>query len=197
MTEKCCDVSGHVALKRLCSFFLLHLPDLRTIKSSPCFFVVSMSIAQVVERQHKADAKTAQGVINTHLSTIQGLEDQGAAAHAEIEFLVEENHELAREIECHHMYGEEMMQRYLTTFSAAERHLEYSRFLEEELFCARKLYEKSSTQYNGESKGRRGSVGAGAGNSVSDMFGDMSEESYVYRNSFKVSVYTCLRVVFS
>lgn len=148
------------------------------------YFITIFYITQVVERQHKADAKTAQGVINGHLATIRDLEDQAAAATAEIEFLVEENHELAREIECHHMYGEEMMQRYLTTFSAAERHLEYSRFLEEELFSARKLYEKSSTAYNNIIPDPKAPVGAGMG--VSDMFGDVSEESYAYRNSFKV-----------
>ena len=126
----------------------------------------------VVERQHRVDAKTAQNVINEHLDTIQELEDQATAAHSEIEFLVEENHELAREIECHHMYGEEMMTRYLHTFSAAERHQEYSRFLEEELFCARKLYEKTSTEYRNRDDQK--------GNP--DTFGDVSEESYGYRN---------------
>jgi hypothetical protein len=127
----------------------------------------------VVERQHKVDAKTAQGVINAHLATIQDLEDQAAAAQSEIEFLVEENHELAREIECHHMYGEEMVTRYQHTFTSAERSMEYSRFLEEELFCARKLYEKTSTEYVEGSMKR-------AGGGAADTFGDVSEESYGY-----------------
>jgi chromosome segregation ATPase len=130
----------------------------------------------VVERQHKADAKTSQNIINEHLGTIEELEEQAAAAQSEIEFLVEENHELAREIECHHMYGEEMMTRYLHTFSSAERNLEYSRFLEEELFCARKLYEKNASDYvdtGGKSRSKAGP----------EVFGDVSEESYGYRGA--------------
>jgi predicted nucleic acid-binding Zn-ribbon protein len=145
-------------------------------------------------KQNKAEMKSANSKIKEQDAKISLLQEQLDAAHDEIKFLVEENEDLSREIECHNMYSEEMLCRYVLKVNTAERHTEYSRFLEEELFSARKLYEKSSTEYydnmpstagggraSSRHSQRRGSrARASSAGGRMDMFGDMSEESYAY-----------------
>lgn len=59
-------------------------------------------------------------------------------ANQEIDFLVAENEELAREIECYTMKGEELEERHRLLQVNHNRVTEYMRFLEEELFIARR-----------------------------------------------------------
>ena len=60
-------------------------------------------------------------------------------AKDEVDYLADENDELGREIECRTMYGEDIEERLRIIAEGGVKSMEYSRFLEEQLFAARKL----------------------------------------------------------
>ena len=100
---------------------------------------------------------------------IADMEDKIKSSLEEVEFLVDENGELAREIEILTMYAEDVRTKYGLSVDSANNSAGYSRYLEEQLFAARK-------------KERQNIFGGSASVlSAGDLFADVSGgESYEY-----------------
>ena len=102
-------------------------------------------------------------------SQIGDLDAKMKASLEELEFLVDENGELAREIEILTMYAEDVRTKYGLSVEAANNAVGYSRYLEDQLQAARK---KERLNVFGESASVL---------SAGDLFGDVSSgESYGY-----------------
>ena len=127
--------------------------------------------AKEVELQ--AGLTTREVMLSVQQQQLTLEQAKNAAAQSSIESLTEENIAKSEELERLNMYGQEMLVRFVSTSVLSHRHNEYSRFLEEELFNARKLYETTSDDFYMTQLYKNSATGAEASG--------ISEESYFYR----------------
>jgi len=83
--------------------------------------------------------KKMKKALKDNLIRVNELENNHVTAAEEIDLLADENEELARELECHAMYSEELEEKNRIAIESASYSNTYSRYLEEQLFLARKL----------------------------------------------------------
>ena len=127
--------------------------------------------AKEVELQ--AGLTTREVMMNVQQQQLSLEQAKNADAQSRIESLTEQNMAMSEEKERLSMYGQEMLARFVNASVLSHRHSEYSRFLEEELFSARKLYETTSDDFYMTQLYKNSAVGG-------EAIG-ISEESYFYR----------------
>ena len=139
---------------------------------------LATKVATAVDTEQKLQAAAAESEkkmkklrkqIKEQDAQIADMEDKIQSSMEEVEFLVDENGELAREIEILTMYAEDVRTKYGLSVDSANNSAGYSRYLEEQLFAARK-------------KERHNIFGGSASIlSAGDLFADVSGgESYDY-----------------
>lgn len=127
--------------------------------------------AKEVELQAGLTTREVMLSVQQQQLTLEQVKNE--AAQSSIESLTEENIAKSEELERVNMYGQEMLVRFVSASVLSHRHNEYSRFLEEELFNARKLYETTSDDFYMTQLYKNSATGAEASG--------ISEESYFYR----------------
>ncbi len=118
------------------------------IQLKACQEELAIQLDKVTE--HEGVENTLREEAQGRDAIIQDLEAAVEEANHEIDFLVTENEELAREIECYTMKSEENDERYRLLHINHQRGIEYRTYLEEELYAARHIsaYNNQNTMSN-------------------------------------------------